>query len=143
MLLSQDVIRREVLYASENTKHPTIELISLMTTFGWTHGYDNVIIEGILGSRKNGEKLKELIETADEPHVFYFDISFEETLRRHQTKHNAHEFGEKEMREWWLEKDYLGTKEESLITEEMTIDQALGHILESIMPKTTTNLERK
>ncbi len=33
----------------------------------------------------------------------YFDLSFEETVRRHNTRNR--EFGEKDMRRWWREKD--------------------------------------
>ncbi|MDD3415912.1 MAG: hypothetical protein PHY47_18225 [Lachnospiraceae bacterium] len=41
-----------------------------------------------------------------EYNAYYFDLSFEETLKRHQTKTNCNDFGEKEMRRWWREKDF-------------------------------------
>jgi hypothetical protein len=40
--------------------------------------------------------------------AYYYDIPFEETLRRHETKDKRFEFGEAEMRRWWNEKDYIG-----------------------------------
>ena len=34
-----------------------------------------------------------------------FDLSFEETVRRHNTRNR--EFGEKDMRRWWREKEFF------------------------------------
>ena len=39
-------------------------------------------------------------------YAYYFDMSFEETLKRHQTRACRDEFGEKEMKSWWREKDF-------------------------------------
>jgi hypothetical protein len=33
-------------------------------------------------------------------YVYYFDLSFDETLRRHNLKPNKDEYGEKAMRGW-------------------------------------------
>ena len=62
-------------------------------------------------------------------HVYYFDIPFDETLRRHATKPNAHEFGEAEMRQWWRSSDVLGVKEEQIFNEKMSADAMLRKIL--------------
>ena len=51
--------------------------------------------------------------------IYYFDISFEETVRRHATKPNAHEFGESEMRQWWKDQDVLGVPGEQRIGEQL------------------------
>ena len=52
--------------------------------------------------------------------IYYFDISFEETVRRHATKPNAHEFGESEMRQWWKDQDVLNVPGEQRIGENLT-----------------------
>lgn len=59
--------------------------------------------------------LHKLASNFDEVYVYYFDIPFEETLVRHASKSNTHEFGEKEMREWWNEKDYLNMPNEKIL----------------------------
>ena len=55
-------------------------------------------------------------------------MSFEETLRRHQYKSNAHEFGEKEMREWWNEKDLLEEIPEKCIKEDLSFEEVVEKI---------------
>lgn len=55
-------------------------------------------------------------------YAYYFELPFEETLRRHQTKPNYNEFGEAEMRKWWREKDYIGFIKENVITIEETLE---------------------
>lgn len=87
-------------------KCSVIELIELVVEFGRRQGRI-VILEGILVTKKYGPMLRHLANRFDEVYVYYLDIPFEETLRRHATKPNAHEFGEKEMREWWNDRDYL------------------------------------
>lgn len=122
MCIGQDVVRRQILRAKEGSSHPTLKLMAHMTRFGWDNGYHTVIIEGILGSEKSAETLKLLISEADAAWSYYFDIPFEETLRRHSGKPNAMEFGESDMREWWKEKDYLGVEGETIITADMSCD---------------------
>ena len=132
MLISQDVIRREVLKVKDDADNPAIELIKRMAEYGNSIGY-NVILEGIFSKKKYGIMLEYLInEFQGEAHAFYFDILFEETLKRHITKPNAHEFGEIEMREWWKEKDYLNIKEEKFITDKMSMEQTLNFIYEVV-----------
>lgn len=131
MLIPQDQVRREILKVSDKKGNFSIELIKEMVLFGKNNNL-NVIIEGILANQKYGNMLHSLINKFENYFVYYFDISFEETLRRHGTKSNSHEFGEKEMKEWWIEKDYLGIKHENLISENMSEHQVLNKILKDI-----------
>lgn len=76
-----------------------------------------VILEGILDARV----YRELFETAKKEfssniYAYYYDLPFEETLLRHQTKPNCHEFGEEDMRRWWNEKDFIGNIPEKALT---------------------------
>jgi len=64
-------------------------------------GYD-VILEGILSVRSYGEVLEEMFRRhPTENYMFYFDISFEETVRRHKTRVCKSEVGEADMHEWY------------------------------------------
>lgn len=127
MLIPQDVVRRDIMRVQDEPYNPAIDLISEIALFGNKHDYD-VIIEGILSKEKYGEMLKRLIEVFDRSYVFYMDVSFNETIKRHQTKANKAEFGENEMRAWWIEKDYLGTDGEIILHESLTEDEIIGRM---------------
>lgn len=114
MLISQDVIRREMLLVRDTNNNQSIPLIKELLKYGKINS-DITILEGILSS----EKYKSVFEVAVEEFredifSYYYDIPFEETLRRHQDKNN-NEFGELEMRAWWNEKDYVDILQENLI----------------------------
>lgn len=83
-----------------------------------------------------GKMLREVSSLFDETHVYYFDISFEETLRRHTTKPNSHEFGEELMRELYAEKDILGLAGEKLFTDKQSEDEIFRSIMRDLQKKT-------
>ena len=98
-------------------------------------GY-TVILEGILSNKKYGAMLRRLLnDFQGEKLIYYFDISFEETMRRHATKPNAHEFGELEMRQWWKEKDYLDFENEFLIRNDTSQEDIINMILKTMSIK--------
>jgi adenylate kinase family enzyme len=130
MLIPQDVVRREILRVKETDGNPSTELIRQIAIYGRDIGY-NVIIEGILVNKRHKEMLESLIKEFSRSYVYYFDIPFEETLRRHQSK--SADFGETEMREWWHEKNYLGVKDEVLIGESMNEDEITNMIFENVI----------
>lgn len=132
MLIPLDVIRRDILRVADTFNNPSNDLISLIAMYGNKIGYD-VIIEGILSKEKYGDMLNQVIHDFNgRVFVYYLDVSFEETLRRHQTKAKSLEFGEKEMREWWKEKDYLATEGEILVPETLSQDEIVDLIFENI-----------
>ena len=126
MLIPQDVIRRDILKTLDTPGNDAIELIYEVAMYGKKVGCD-VIVEGILTKDKYGKMLHKLIaDFGGETYCYYLDVSFEETVRRHATKSNAHEFGEKEMREWWIESDYLGSKNEVILSEGLSEEELLN-----------------
>jgi predicted kinase len=130
-LIEQDYFRRIVLKEKDSAENTDIiVLLDQTVRFAIARGY-TVILEGILSSKKYGEMLRHLankFETA----VLYMDVSLEETLIRHQSKSNAHEFGDQKMREWYLERDFLGVVGEVVIPEQSslktTIDRIVGKL---------------
>lgn len=125
MLIPQDVVRREILRVRDIDNNPSIQLVYDLAMYGGKIGYD-VIVEGIFVNERYGNMLKKLIsDFPGESYVYYFDIPIEVTLQRHSSKPNAHEFGEKELREWYIEKDYLVTSSEKTITPNLDQDQIL------------------
>lgn len=67
-----------------------------------------------------------------EIYAYYFDLPFEETLRRHQTKPNCREFGAEAMRRWWREKDFTDVLSEKSITYEKDLESIVAEIYSAI-----------
>jgi hypothetical protein len=127
-VVEQDYFRRVVLKEREETGSEALALIRLVATFAVARGFD-VIVEGILGAEKYGEMLTGLMALADESHAFYFDVSFDETVRRHGSKPSAAEFGAQEMRAWWKPNDVLGIEGETVLPESLSLDDAVAAML--------------
>lgn len=128
-LIEQDHFRRVVLKEKDIPNGINAELIKQTVLFAFRHSY-HVILEGIFDAVKYHQMFQEiLVEHPSNNFFFYFDISLEETLRRHQFKPNKHEFGEKEMRDWYKEKDLLGLVQEALIFETNTLEQTVDSLI--------------
>lgn len=127
--VEQDNIRRGILKEKETDDGANITLISQIVEFALAREYD-VILEGILNYPRYGKILKALAEKYPENYFYYFDISYEETLKRHATKWNSHQFGEKEMKNWYKHRDLTNFKEEKIIPEEFSLEQTVRKIIE-------------
>lgn len=132
MLISQDVIRRDMLWAKDGESTEAIPLMKELLAYGIKHS-DIVILEGIMYA----DWYKPLFELAirlygTEVYAYYFDLPFEETLKRHQTKPNCNEFGEEAMRRWWREKDFSDVLRERIITSEKEIPDIVTEICRDI-----------
>lgn len=132
MLISQDVIRRDMLWVKDGESTEAILLMKELLAYGIEHS-DIVILEGIMYA----DWYKPLFELAirlygTEVYAYYFDLPFEETLKRHQTKPNCNEFGEEAMRRWWREKDFSDVLRERIITSEKEIPDIVTEICRDI-----------
>ena len=133
MLVSQDVVRREILRVKDSESNPAIQLIYDLCMYGNNVGY-TVILEGILSNKKYGAMLRRLLnDFQGEKLIYYFDISFEETVRRHATKPNAHEFGEAEMHQWWKDQDVLDVPGERRIGEHLAQAEIVDMIYRDVL----------
>ena len=132
MLISQDVVRREMLYVKDGEKPKVEELLFQLAMYG-KENCEIVIMEGIFNSKWYNNRFKKLLkEFKNNIFAFYFDIPFEETLKRHKTRVNANEFGEKEMRKWWNEKDLLEFIPEELLGKELNEEKIMNLIYEKV-----------
>ena len=132
MLISQDVVRREVLYVRDDPQTQAIDLLIDLVKYGRLN-CDIVILEGILYADWYQELFKCVKnEYGTNIYAYYFDVPFEETLLRHKTKPNANEFGETEMRRWWREKDYINKIPEQLLNKAMTAEDIVDMISRQI-----------
>lgn len=133
MLISQDAVRRDMLSVRDGQDSEALPLMRELLVYGRKHS-KVTILEGIMYA----DWYRPLFECAvqefgEEIYAFYFDLPFEETLRRHQTKPNCHEFGEEAMRKWWREKDYIGFIKESIIMSEDTMKDTVDWIYDKVM----------
>lgn len=132
MLISQDVVRREMLYVKDGPDTEAAQLLFELALYGKKH-CNIIILEGILNSAWY-EKLFENLQKEFGSRIlaYYFDIPFEETLIRHQQKPNAHEFGEIEMRKWWKDKDFIDRIPEECLCKEISLEEIIQRICEDV-----------
>ena len=130
--VEQDYLRRIVLKERDVAGGANIGLISLTTRYALDHGYD-VVLQGIMHAQRYDTMLRDL----ERDHLgstafYYFDVSFAETLRRHDTRPQAAEFGVHEMRRWYHERNLLSFTTERLVTETHTLDHTVNRILDAV-----------
>lgn len=128
LLISQDAIRREMLMVSDGPDSPAIPMLKELLRYGKDH-CETVILEGIMVAdwyRPLFELAKELF--GKNIYAYYFDIPFEETLKRHKTRAKSGEFGEEAMRDWWVEKDYSEVLDETAITADKDMETIIEEI---------------
>lgn len=127
-LIEQDYFRRIVLKEKETEGTNNIGLIKTVAEYCLKHGYD-VILEGIFYTGRYGTMIKNLLNKTPNHYVYYLDVSLEETIKRHSTKSNSHEFGEKEIRSWYKVRDLLNIKEETVINETSSLKSTVNRVL--------------
>lgn len=127
--VEQDYLRRVVLHEHDIPDGLNIGLISQTVRYALGHGCD-VILEGILYAARYSEMLQALRDDHRGRTIWYwFDVSLEETLRRHAMRPQSKEFGADAMRNWYRERNPLEFVTETLVPEEWTIDETVDRIL--------------
>jgi predicted kinase len=128
-IVGQDNLRREVLRERDVPGGANIDLIGLTARFALDRGF-HVIVEGILDADRYGRMLTALIvDHAEHARAYYLDIPWAETLRRHATKPQAADYGEREMRGWFRERDLLPGGLEQVIPAASSLDETVHRIM--------------
>ncbi len=132
MRISQDAVRRDMLHVKDGKNTKALPLMKELLIYGEKNS-DLVILEGIL----RAEWYRPLFELAVRLYhsnicAYYFDLSFEETLKRHWTKPNSGDFGEEDLRRWWKEKDFSDVLQEKSITRDQSISDIIRIICEDL-----------
>ena len=127
---------KKIMEYSLNELYKRNQLVSILMPIDYRlyrkYGYEHcdvVILEGIMYD----EWYSPLFKTANELYgmdiyAYYFDIPFEETVRRHNTRDKKQEFGEEDMRRWWREKDFSSVFNEKIITSDIDADSIVEMI---------------
>lgn len=132
LVLPQDTVRREMLWVKDGYDTSAIPLLISLLQYGHKNN-EVVILEGILHSKWYRPLFEEAVKLfGTNIYAYYYDLPFEETLKRHETKEKRFEFGEKEMRQWWNEKDYIGFIPEKTISKELSLEAVVNMILSDI-----------
>lgn len=128
-LVEHDYLRRIILKEEDIPNGINSHLIFKVTEFALNNGY-NVILEGIFFTKHYRQMLDKILEFHPEGnYIYYFDVPLKETLKRHQSKDIAEDFGEKEMGSWYVGKDVLNLGGETIISEESSLDETINKIL--------------
>lgn len=127
--VEQDNLRRIILREHDVPDGANIGLIEMTARYALDNAYD-VILEGILYADHYGAMLERL--TTD--HVgttghYYFDIPFTETIRRHQTRPLSLEVTADQMRDWYRARDLLSFVDETVISDDVSLDEIVDRIV--------------
>ena len=129
LLVSQDNVRREMLMVHDREGNLSIELIGQIARYG-KGKCEHIIVEGILYKQLYGDMLNDLIQFYDgKVYSYYFDLSFEETVKRHYSSSKKDEFGEDALRKWWIPNDYLDLENEIKLTADLSQADIVNMIL--------------
>ena len=130
MLISQDMVRMQILHAKDVEALP---LIMQLLRYGRQNS-NITILEGILPVEVYMPLFEMTIqEYGKDIFAFYYDLPFEETLQRHATKPNKADFGEQDMRRWWKEKDFINIIPEKIITKNLSISDTVDMIYSLVL----------
>lgn len=130
MRISHDMVRMEILHVQgRQGVERSLPLMTELLKYGRRNS-EFTVLEGILPCPDYRPLFGTALEEYGRENIFayYYDISFEETLRRHRTKANRGDFGEEDMRRWWQEKGYLENIEETLFRENISLEGAVEKI---------------
>lgn len=135
VLIEHDHFRRKILKEKEGPDSINAELIYRTVAYAFEHDR-NVIIEGIMRMGYYKDLFDRLMTlNQGETYFYYFDVSFDETLRRHNSKEDVN-FGEEAMRRWFKQDDHSGYENEIVIPETNSFEETVAQII------TQTNLKR-
>jgi predicted kinase len=130
-VIEQDHCRRVILreHGGGGADRVAPGFITSMARAALDGGY-HVIVEGILHTGQYGDHLRALIGAHPGPVACYFmDVSFEETVRRHQRREEPIPVDPETMRGWYSARDLLDVAGEVVIPESMGFQQVVSTIL--------------
>ncbi len=130
-LLEQDYLRRTLLREHDSTHISPVApaFITATARTALDLGY-HVILEGILHTERYATALHQLIDSHPGPAaVFYLNVPFDETVRRHLNRAEPIPVTPDEMRRWYTHRDLLNVPGETVIDETSTLEQTVTTIL--------------
>jgi predicted kinase len=128
-IVGQDNLRRAVLRERDIPGGANIQLIDTVARYALDRGY-HTIVEGILCTAHYADMLSALCQDhRGISRLYYLDVPFEETMRRHATKPQAAEYGRAEMSRWYLNHDLIPGDIEDVVPASSSLDDTVERIL--------------
>lgn len=132
MVISQDTVRREMLWAKDGEGTKAVPLLICLLKYGRRNS-EITILEGILHSEFYMSVFEAAIgEYGSDIFAYYYDLPFEETLLRHSMRQSKFDFGEEHMRKWWKDKDFLSVIPEKILSKDVTLEAAVDMIFDDV-----------
>lgn len=129
MLISQDVIRRDMLGVADKPNNLSIDAIANLAEFGRQH-CPFVIVEGIMAENRYGKMLRQLIANfSTNARVYYFDLTLAETTLRHARRAKNTDFGVEKLAQWFLPHDVLNVPGEIILSAGVTLEDIAAKII--------------
>lgn len=131
LVIYQNVVRRDILKQKVGPDNLSISLTATIARYGYERDL-LVIVEGFYETDIYGQMLEELRDLFY-PKVlsYYYDLTFEEAVRHHQTRSKKADFSPADMKRWWKECDFLGW-EEAIFTDQVSLEDAFQKISKNI-----------
>ena len=131
LVIYQNVVRRDILKEKVGPDNLSISLTATIARYGYERDL-LVIVEGFYETDIYGQMLEELRDLFY-PKVlsYYYDLTFEEAVRHHQTRSKKADFSPADMKRWWKECDFLGW-EEARFTDQVSLEDAFQKISKNI-----------
>lgn len=120
IIIEQDHYRHTLLKNRPDPNNIVPKMVFADTMIALNADYD-VIIEGIFRKEKYLKMFEQLAsEFIGKKYFYYFDISFNETVKRHKTREKSNHFSVEEMKDWYSMTQPLGLVTEQIIHENMS-----------------------
>lgn len=134
LVLEQDLFRHEFIHIPANKDGDkeindlTIEMILLILKWA-NNKFDYIIFDGIFSNNRYTVMFEEVVKMFKDIYAYYFDLPFEETAKRHLTRAKSKLFTVEEMRSWLKPNNKSTVLNETILTQDMTIEQILDIVL--------------
>lgn len=132
VLIEQDYYRERLINNAEGNKETSkamrLEMFEADIMIALKHDFD-VIVEGILNPQTYVPVFERIRKTSHaEAFMFYFDVSFEETARRHATRDKADRFSTDDMRGWYKFAQKSSLDWEVIVPEQSSLEETVANI---------------
>ncbi len=139
MCIAQDLVRRKILHVRDEPDPKSIPLLKILLEYGHANT-DIVILEGIF----KADWYHELFSFANELYEgnllsYYYDLPFEETRRRRDTKPDRDLLNDWKLHLWWTEKDYAPEWKEVILDEKVQTSEIADEIIRLVEEKQKTS----
>ena len=129
-IVDADRYRVDMLFPKPVHGPDLAELMRHNVMYCLDHGY-NVLWDSIFyATEQNKDYIGECLNKLHpkDNFIFTFDVSFEETARRHNLRHKSNDFGVEEMKTWYQPVEKLGYDFEYVIPESNSLKETVNLI---------------